>query len=112
MRDSVRTSVRTYVYLAIVIYLALLVVGGWLGFVVEALDGGPFLGAENASRLDELRLFAMRLLSPLARLVSRVWAYGGSLLLVSPLVSLGIVLALVAKLFFSAVDAVRSLLNK
>ena len=112
MRDIDRNSARTYVYLAIVIYLALLVVGGWLGFVVEALGEEPFLGAENAGRLDAFRLFAMRLLSPLSRLVSRAWAYGGSLLLVYPLVSLGLVLALVAMLFFSAVDAIRSLLHK
>ena len=112
MRDIDRNSVRTYVYLAIVLYFAILVIGGWLSFVVEALDADAFLEGESVRRMDELRLFAMRLLFPLSRFISGGWRYGASLLLVYPLVSLGFVLALVAVLFFSVVDFIRALFKK
>jgi len=112
MRDRGSVQARTCVYLFLIFYFGILVVGGALDFLLTELGVDRLLSDENMRLLDLLRARFVYVLAPFAKALSRVWPEASGAMIARPLVSLGLLASASALLFFRIYDAIRSLLKK
>lgn len=112
MHSLGRTRFRTHIYLIILVYLGLLVVGGALDFLLTELGMGQLLSGDVARTVEAARMQAVALLAPPARFVFRIWPEAAGAMVAWPLVSIGFTAAVVSFSFFSACDVLCSLKRK